>query len=111
MSPVIREREHEWSPARKFLPLIMGKDLAELEKEDLSKIELFEKGLENELSREDSIDEAVTKIVKMALVAEFGAGLVASKGAGNMVKSIVTGIMSETTLRKQALVIVDRYAH
>ena len=112
MTPVLREREREqeWSPARKFLPLIMGKDLAELEKEDISKMELFEKGLQNELKSEDTIDEAITKIVKMALAAEFGASLVAAKGAEGMVNTIVRGIMGDTTLRKQALIILDRYA-
>ena len=110
MAPVLREREREWSEARKFLPLIIGKDLAEIEKEDVSKIELFEKGLQNELKSDDTIEGAVQKIVKMALAAEFGASLVAAKGAEGMVNTIVRGIMGDATLRKQALIIVDRYA-
>jgi hypothetical protein len=104
--------EKEWSPARNFLPLILGENLEqELNTEEISKLELFEKGLARELSREDTIEQAITKIVKMALAAEFGPSLVAAKGAGNMVLSIVNLIMHNAQLRKQALIIVDRFSH
>ena len=56
------------------------------------------------------IDQAITKIVRMALAAEFGPSLVKSKGADRMVKTISAGIMSDPDLRKQALFILDRFA-
>ena len=46
----------------------------------------------------------------MALASEFGAALVKSRGAEAMVETIVRGIMSDNTLRKQALFIIDRFA-
>ncbi len=101
-----------WSPAREFLPLILGKDADdELSRNDLAKLELFEKGLEKEIDREDSIELAVSKMVKMALAAEFGPSLVAAKGAQPMVASITNMILCEPSLKKQALVIIDRYAN
>jgi len=102
----------EWSPARNFLPLILGENLEkELNAEEISKLELFEKGLASELSREDTIEQAITKIVKMALAAEFGPSLVTAKGATSMVASIVNLIKCDAQLRKQALIIVDRFSH
>ncbi|MFC1510996.1 hypothetical protein ACFL5U_01225 [Candidatus Margulisiibacteriota bacterium] len=107
-----KERENEWTPAREFLPIILGKEIGEkLEDDDLEKIELFEKGLAKELKKEDSIEVAVTKIVKMALAAEFGPSLVAASGARPMIETITRGIMSDAELRKQALIIVDRFAN
>ena len=104
-------RKKEWSPARDFLPAILGKESSEeLNEQELAKLELFEKGLAKELSKEDSIELAVTKIVKMALAAEFGPSLVTAKGAGQMVTTITRAIMAEPQLRKQALVIADRFA-
>ena len=106
-----RQREN-WQPTREFLPIILGKDVGEeLEEEDLQKLELFEKGLANELKKEDTIEQALTKIVKMALAAEFGPSLVAAQGAKAMVETITRGISSDPTLRKQALIIIDRFAH
>lgn len=103
-----RLQPHEWTPQRDFLPLLFGKD--KLKKKDLGKIELFEAGLENEIKKTDTIETAIRKIVRMALAAEFGAVLVKSRGAEAMVETIVRGIMSDTTLRRQALFIMDRYA-
>ena len=105
-------RQKEWTPAREFLPVILGKEVSEkLEEKDLKKLELFEKGLEAELSQQDTIEGAITKIVKMALAAEFGASLVASRGARQMVETIARGILNDADLRKQALIIIDRFAH
>ncbi len=105
-------RKTEWSPAKEFLPIILGKEIGDqLEEEDIAKLELFEKGLANELKQEDTIEQAVTKIVKMAVAAEFGASLVAAKGAKQMIDTITRGIMHESELRRQALLIIDRFAN
>lgn len=102
----------EWSPAKKFLPLILGKNLEkDLNDEEISKLELFEKGLAKEIRQEDTIEQAITKIVKMALAAEFGPSLVAAKGSSGMVSSIVRMILDDPLLRKQALIIIDRFAN
>ncbi len=98
----------EFTPHKEFLPFLLGKD--KLEKKDLGKLELFEAGLQNEIKTTDSVEVAMRKIVRMALASEFGPSLVKSKGAEHMVETIVTGIMSDNTLRKQALFIIDRYA-
>ena len=106
------QERKDWTPTKEFLPLILGKELgAELEEKEVQKLELFEKGLANELKKNDTIEQAITKIVKMALAAEFGATLVAAKGARDMITTITRGIMSDAQLRKQALIIVDRFAH
>jgi len=47
----------------------------------------------------------------MALAAEFGPSLVASRGARQMVETIARGILNDAELRKQALIIIDRFAH
>lgn len=105
-------RKKEWAPTREFLPLILGKDPDEkLSQKELSKLELFEKGLEKEISKDDTIEQAVNKMVKMALAAEFGPSLVAAKGARPMVGTITRAIMSDAQLRKQALIIIDRFAN
>ena len=105
-------RKTEWTPTREILPLILGKQVGEeLEESDLEKLALFEKGLANELDKEDTIEQAITKIVKMALAAEFGPSLVAASGAKKMVETITRGITSDAELRKQALIIIDRFAH
>jgi hypothetical protein len=102
----------EWTPTKELLPLILGKDMGEeLGEKEIEKLELFEKGLAKELHKEDTIEQAVGKIVKMAVAAEFGPSLVAAKGARQMVSTITQGIMSDPELRKQALIIVDRFAH
>jgi hypothetical protein len=105
-------RKERWTPTKAFLPLILGKDFGEeLEKKEIEKLELFEKGLANELKKEDTIEQAITKIVKMAVAAEFGPSLVAAKGARAMIETISRSIMSDAELRKQALIIIDRFAH
>jgi hypothetical protein len=102
----------DWSPTREFLPIILGKSLEEdLQENELSKLELFEKGLSNELKKKDTIEQAITKIVKMAIAAEFGASIVAANGARDMIGVITRGILEDPDLRKQALIIVDRFTH
>lgn len=102
----------EWSPAREILPLILGQELADdLSQQEIKKLELFEKGLKNEISKNDTIENAITKVVKMALAAEFGPSLVKAQGAGQMVCTITRAIMCDAKLRKQALIILDRFDH
>lgn len=104
-------RKENWTPAKEFLPIILGKEVGEeLEAKDLEKIELFEKGLAKELKKDDTINQAIKKIVKMALAAEFGPSLVAAKGAQGMIDTICRGITGDAELRKQALIIIDRFA-
>lgn len=105
-------RKSEPSPTQSLLPILMGKEIgAELADEELEKIALFEKGLGQELKKEDTIEMAVTKIVRMAVAAEFGASLVVSQGARQMINTISRGILTDSELRKQALLILDRFAH
>ena len=101
-----------------FLSTLFGKDsdfqpimarAEELSKTQERKVSLFEKGLEHNLRAADTIDDAVRKVVKVALAAEFGISLVKAKGANNMVETIMRGIMGDPLLRKQALLIIDRY--
>ncbi|MBI5700874.1 hypothetical protein HZC34_03380 [Candidatus Saganbacteria bacterium] len=103
-----RLQPHSYSPQKEFLPLILGKD--KLQKKDIGKIELFNAGLQNEIHKSDSVEVAIRKIVRMALAAEFGPSLVKAKGAEAMVETIVRGIMADNTLRKQAIIIIDKFA-
>jgi len=103
---------NEWSPTRQFMPVIMGKNLAdELDDKEVAKIDLFEIGLAKELKKDETIEQAVSKIVKMAIAAEFGPSLVATAGAKPMIDTITRGILADGELRKQALMIMDRFAH
>ena len=108
-SPDPRERE-KWVPSRSILPLIIGQNFGdEVDQDELEKLELFERGLENGLNREETIEEAVEKVVKMAIAAEFGPSLVAGKGSLDMVRKITRAILAEPKLRQQALIIIDRF--
>ncbi len=97
---------------QKFLSVIFDKDYRKqrLEEKERSQIELFEKGLAGEILATDTIEKTVEKIVKMALVCEFGAGLVTQKGAKRMIAAISRGILSDSRLRRSALIIADRFA-
>jgi hypothetical protein len=107
-----QSRKKDWAPTKEILPLIIGKDFGEeLEEKEIKKLELFEKGLANEIKKNDTIEQAIIKIVKMALAAEFGPSLVSAKGAQGMIETISRGIMGDAQLRKQALIIIDRFAH
>jgi hypothetical protein len=97
------------SISAELLPFLTGSE--KLGKNDASKVDLFEKGLQNEIKKSDTIQMAVCKIVRMALACEFGVSLVKSRGAEQMVETITTGIMSDPELRKQVLCIIDRFAH
>ncbi|OGB89643.1 hypothetical protein A2625_05875 [candidate division WOR-1 bacterium RIFCSPHIGHO2_01_FULL_53_15] len=105
-------RKKEWSPAREIMPLILGKELGDdLSEKEISKLELFEAGLKNGIKKDDTIEAAVTKIVKLALAAEFGPSLVKAQGAAQMVATITRAIMGDAKLRKQALIIIDRLSN
>jgi hypothetical protein len=104
-------RKSEWKPTRNLLPLILGQEPTEaLDKKELKKLELFEKGLAKEIKQADTIELAVTKMVRMALAAEFGPSLVTAQGARPMVETITRAILTDPQLKKQALIIIDRFA-
>src|SRR3989339_1567977 len=100
-------QEHKWMPKSEFVPFL-GDD-EKLDKKQIGKIELFEAGLKNEIKRSDPLDFAIKKIVRMALAAEFSPSFVKSKGADEMIETITKGIVTDNTLRKQALFIVDKF--
>ncbi|MBI5699252.1 hypothetical protein HZC35_02940 [Candidatus Saganbacteria bacterium] len=108
MPASLQPREQEWSQRRQILPFMFGKE--KLGKKEKEKIELFEAGLSTELKKTDTINSALTKMVRMALAAEFGPTLVKSKGAEHMISTIVAGILSDSELRKQSLAIIDQFA-
>lgn len=101
-------QEHKWSYEKGFKPVSVERE--KLNRKQISKIELFEAGLKNEISKTDSLDVAMKKVVRMALAAEFGPSFVKTKGAEEMIKTILSGIMTDNPLRKQALFIIDRFA-
>lgn len=100
-------KQRKVSKSKEFIPFLFGQ---QLKPKELDKLDLFEKGLSNEILKTDTIEQAVTRIVRMAIASEFGASFVKARGAENMVRTIVTGILSDGELRKQALLIIDRYA-
>ncbi|MCU0641156.1 MAG: hypothetical protein MUC35_03590 [Candidatus Margulisbacteria bacterium] len=104
-------RKSEWQPTRNLLPLILGQEPTEaLDQQELQKLELFEKGLAREIKESDTIALAVAKMVRMALAAEFGPSLVTAQGARPMVETITNAILNDPQLKKQALIIIDRFA-
>jgi hypothetical protein len=104
-------RKSEWQPTRNLLPLLLGQETADdLDNKELKKLELFEKGLAKEIKPSDTIDLAVTKMVRMALAAEFGPSLVTAQGTRPMVETITRAILADPQLKKQALIIIDRFA-
>ena len=104
-------RVERWEETRKILPFVLGYETGELKEREIKKLELFEKGLANELKKSDTINQAISKIVKMALAAEFGPSLVTGQGAKAIIDTITTGIMGDAQLRKQALFIINRFAN
>ncbi len=106
-------KKEQWTPDSSFLAIMFGNETEvkeKLDKKGKEKIEFFEKGLEKGLSKDDTIEEAITKIVKTALAAEFGPSLSKAKEAKGMIATITRGILQDNVLRKQALVIIDRFA-
>lgn len=77
---------------------------------DEEKIESFEKMLSDLIKLSDTIPEAVTKMVKAALACEFGSKILDDKKSAIMVKSISGSIMADSELRRQALLVIDRFA-
>ncbi|MBU1866900.1 MAG: hypothetical protein KKD13_00280 [Candidatus Margulisbacteria bacterium] len=55
--------------------------------------------------------KGLDKIVKVALAAEYGPSLVSDRNADPMIKTIAQAILNNAQLRKQALMIIDRFAH
>lgn len=110
MARLEQNQQKEMDP--KFLSVIFDKNYQKqrLEEKERSKVELFERGLAGEISTSDTIEKTVEKIVKMALTCEFGAGLVAKSGAKRMISTISKGILSDSSLRRAALIIADRFA-
>ena len=108
--PIRPEGEPASSQGEMFSILFGGDISQNLSNEQRTKVDTFEKGLAQELNGSDSIDEAVTKMVRMALAVEFGAAMTRAKGAKKMIETIVSGILQDSTLRKQSLLIMDRYA-
>ncbi len=96
-----------WKPAKSLLPMLIEAD--ESENCELEKLALFEKGLSKELRANDSIEKTVGKMVKMALAAEFGASFVKSKESQQMTEKIMQVMVCDTQLRRQALLIIDRF--
>jgi len=96
----------------RFLSIVFDKDYLKdkLDEKERSKVEVFEKGLAGELSTSDTIEQSVEKIVKMALVCEFGAELTTKTGAKKMISVISRGILGNSELRRSALIIADRFA-
>lgn len=102
------ERERQLEMHRGFFPFLLKKE--KISKREASKIDFFEKGLAKEIKKTDSINLAITKMVRMALACEFGPVFVRAKGIDQMVNTIVQGILQDPELRKQSLLIIDRYA-
>jgi hypothetical protein len=108
-----RTSEGVKAPDTRWMSLIFGPEAPvkeQLDKSEERKIALFEKGLAKEIDTTDTIDEAFTKIVRMALAAEFGPSFSKAKGAKGLIDTIVRGITGDSELRKQALLIIDRFA-
>lgn len=74
------------------------------------KIEAFEKMLSELLKLSDTIPEAMNMMVKAALACEFGNSILDDKKSAIMVKSISGSIMADGELRRQALLVIDRFA-
>lgn len=91
-----------------MLPFLFTNE--KMKEKESSKLDVFEKGLESEIKKTDTVELAIEKIVKMALAAEFGAGLLTSSGSRRMIDTISYGILHDEELRRQALLIVDRFA-
>jgi hypothetical protein len=91
------------------MPLILGKEMVDdLSEKEISKLELFEAGLKSGIKKDDTIEAAVGKMVKLAIAAEFGPSLTKAQGAAQMVTTITRAIMGDAKLKKQALIIIDR---
>ena len=77
---------------------------------DQDKIDAFEKKLGTSMLTSDSISEAIEKVVAAALESEFGQDVASGKHFKNMIKTISCGIMGDGELRRQALIVIDRFA-
>lgn len=106
-----QQKSQNWSPNSKLLPFMFDTEpeLLKLEEEEKTRVEQFEKKLAGELKSTDTIEEAINKMVKAALGVEFGEKLMKEKAAYDMINTITHGILADPQLRRQALIIVDRY--
>ena len=77
---------------------------------DEDKIEKFESLLFEGLKLYDSVSDAVQKMVKAALTVEFGESILLNSKAQNMIRAISQSIVSDNELRRQSLIIMDRFA-
>ena len=87
-----------------------GKEYFLFADQDPDKIEAFEQKLGSSILTSDSISEAVEKVVAAALESEFGQAITSGKHFKNMTRTISCGIMADSELRRQALVIIDRFS-
>lgn len=87
-----------------------GKESLLFGMQDPDKIEAFEIKLGQSILTSDSISEAVEKVVAAALESEFGLEITSGKHFKNMIKTISCGIMGDSELRRQALIIIDRFS-
>lgn len=101
-------QKDQLSKSKEFLPFLFTAE--KIKAREASKLDIFEKGLSNEIKKSDTIEIAIKRIVKMALAAEFGTGLLTSSHAKSMIDTITYGIMHDDELRKQALLIIDKFA-
>ena len=78
--------------------------------QDPDKLEAFEKNLSSCIFTTDLLGEAVEKMVSAALEAEFGSAISKGKHYKNMLNTISCGILQDSELRRQALIVIDRFA-
>lgn len=93
---------------RMVLPFLFTDE--KVKEKEVSKLDLFEKGLAKEIAKNETVQGAVEKMVKMALAAEFGTSILTQAGSQGMIDTITYGILHDSELRKQALVIIDQFA-
>ena len=92
IQPIRPEGEGYQDQSQMFSILFGQQSAPTLSDEQQLKVDAFEKGLTQELHPSDSIDEAVTKMVRMALAIEFGATLTRAKGAKKMIEETLAEI-------------------
>ncbi len=78
--------------------------------QDPDKLEAFEKKLSSCIFTTDLLKEAVEKMVSSALESEFGSAISKGKHYRNMLGTISCGILQDPELRRQALIVIDRFA-
>lgn len=92
------------------MTVLTGREAMIFGLDDEDKIEKFEEMMSGQLDVSDTLNEAIEKMVKISLSVEFGPQLLQKKFAGQMIKTIAHGILSDSELRKQSLLIMDKFA-